>query len=348
MAPGRGAHAALGLAAASVFACALMLAPRGLPIAALSMPGAGAGASRAEDRVFGQIESMNHRLRSENENLHRLLQRDETADIHVETRLQREDARKSARLRKEMQREERLRAELDTVLGKTGQGAAADVVASGEAAAGRRVREQSEVQSLLDAAKAQADQRLGLSDDADVERAYAADVDTALGPQESAAAADASQRPGGAEGRRARLSARQRRYCRPSQTATRRMHRTHRTHDAHHTHHTRHTHHTHHTHECFVEVWMHLRVHACRVCMDARVGECVCVRRGRPRVCSRTHTCRKYGAQASATTRAARIRRRNARGGSGAAARPPAPVTPRVASRPQRSRGGGEIAGVRG
>jgi hypothetical protein len=110
-----------------------------------------------------------------------------------------------------MQREERLRAELDTVLGKAGQGRAADVVASGEAAESRRVREQSQVQSLLDAAKAQADEKLGLGDDSDVERAFAADVDTALGPSESATAEDGSERPGGAEGKRARLSARERR-----------------------------------------------------------------------------------------------------------------------------------------
>lgn len=200
----RAAYAAIGLVAVCSITCVRLLATRAPRLGALlALPG--------EDRVYGQIEGMNHKLRAENERLHRLLQRDENADIHVETRLQREDVRKSARLRKEMQREESLRAELDTVLGKAGHSRAADVVASGEAAEGRHVREQSQVQSLLDAAKAQADEKLGLSTDSDVERAFAADVNTALGPSESAAAEDGSERPGGAEGKRARLSARQRR-----------------------------------------------------------------------------------------------------------------------------------------
>lgn len=209
--------AALGLVAVCSLACARLLATRAPgPLGALLALHGDAG----EDRVYGQIEGMNQKLRAENERLHRLLQRDEDADIHVETRLQREDVRKSARLRKEMQREERLRAELDTVLGKAGQGHSADVVASGEAAESRRVREQSQVQSLLDAAKAQADEKLGLGDDSDVERAFAADVDTALGPSESAMAEDESERPGGAEGKRARLSARERRCVRLKSSRT--------------------------------------------------------------------------------------------------------------------------------
>jgi len=173
-----------------------------------------AGGSGREDRVYGRIESMNHKLRAENARLHKLLQRDEDADIHVETKLQRDDARKSERLRHEMQREERLRAELDTVLGKGGQDVGASVVGSGEAAMGRRVREQSQVESLLDAAKAQADRELGLDDDDDVEQAFSADADDALGPQEEAQAEATSRRPGAAEGKRARMSARQRRRLR--------------------------------------------------------------------------------------------------------------------------------------
>ena len=172
------------------------------------------GAAGREDKVYGRIENMNHKLRTENERLHRLLQRDEDADIHVETKLQREDARKSDKLRHEVQREERLRAELDTVLGKGGQNLDAGVADSGAAAMGRRVREQSQVEGLLEAAKAQADRKLGLDDDADVEQAFAADVNDALGPQEAAQAEADSERPGGAEGKRARMSARQRRHLR--------------------------------------------------------------------------------------------------------------------------------------
>jgi len=178
----------------------------------VQLPG---GEGGREDRVYGRIESMNEKLRLENEKLHKLLQGDENADIHMETKLQRDDARKSRRLSKEMEREETLRAELDTVLGKRGQGREMDVVQSGsEAAMGHRVKEQAEVESLLDAAKAEADSKLGLSDHADVEKAFAVDVDDALGPRESSEVDDVSERPGGAEGKRARMSARQRRRLR--------------------------------------------------------------------------------------------------------------------------------------
>ena len=177
----------------------------------LSLPGGGA---RQEDRVYGRIENMNHKLRTENVRLHKLLQADENADIHVETKLQRDDAHKSERLRKEMQREERVRAELDTVLGKGRQGREADVVESGMEAVGHRVKEQSEVESLLDSAKADADRKLGLNDKSDVDRVFAADVDDALGPQQNSQAGRDNERPGGAEGKRARLSARERRHLR--------------------------------------------------------------------------------------------------------------------------------------
>ena len=123
---------------------------------------------RGEDRLFGRIEGMNQRLRSENQRLHKLLQADESEDIRLETKLQGDDARKSAELRREKQREEDARAELDAVLGK-GARRGDEEVASGRSTAfadeSRRVREQAEVQSLLDAAKAQADRRLGLSED---------------------------------------------------------------------------------------------------------------------------------------------------------------------------------------
>ena len=79
---------------------------------------------------------------------------------------------------------------------------------------GRRLQEQAEVQSLLDSAKAQADRRLGISDDADAQSVFAADVQDALGPSDGTEALTGSQRPGGAEGRRARMSERQRRHLR--------------------------------------------------------------------------------------------------------------------------------------
>jgi len=308
-APAYSLVAALGLVVVCSLACARLLATHAPRLGTLlALPG-----DAGEDRVYGQIEGMNQKLRAENERLHKLLQRDENADIHVETRLQREDVRKSARLRQEMQREERLRAELDTVLGKAGQGRAADVVASGEAAESRRVREQSQVQSLLDAAKAQADEKLGLGDDSDVQRAFAADVDTALGPRESAMAEDGSERLGGAEGKRARLSARERRCVGMPQTAIE-QHRTPRA-------------------ICLL-VPLRRRSICTRACgAYKQVRRCVRVSCAPLRV----WLTQARGAQASATTRAARIQRRNARVGSGVAPRPPAPVSPRAASRPRRS-----------
>jgi len=207
-------YAALGIFAACGLVSSLwMQQHREHQSQLLALPGG--GGARQEDRVYGRIEKMNHKLRTENMRLHKLLQADENADIHVETKLQRDDAHKSERLRKEMQREERVRAELDTVLGKGGQGGESDVMSSGEEAMGHRVKEQSEVESLLDSAKAEADRKLGLSDKADVDQVFAADVDEALGPQKQfSEAEDDAERPGGAEGKRARMSARQRRHLR--------------------------------------------------------------------------------------------------------------------------------------
>ena len=189
-------YAALGVCAVCGVASSIWWQGRSQRLGLLSLQQG--GEAGREDQLYGQIVTMNNKLRSENERLHKLLQADENADIHVETQLQHDDASKSARLRKEMQREERMREELDSVLGKGRERREKDVVDSGEEARmGRRLQEQAEVQSLLDSAKAQADRRLGISDDADAQSVFAADVQDALGPSDGTEALTGSQRPGG-------------------------------------------------------------------------------------------------------------------------------------------------------
>ncbi|KAJ1485897.1 hypothetical protein T484DRAFT_1944649 [Baffinella frigidus] len=154
------------LAACSLVACALLVVGGAggfgdAGVLLLSRQDAGGQALTAKsEKVYTRIEKMNARLRDENQNLHSLLRRDESENMHVESKLHHQVDAEHSRREEAQDKVKSLRQQLDDILGGGGDSGAGG---SGDSAAPvSGVSTDRAAANLLKQATVEADQQLGV------------------------------------------------------------------------------------------------------------------------------------------------------------------------------------------
>jgi len=158
------------LAAFSLAACALLALAGGaggfgdagvLLLSQQAGAGSGDALTAKSEKVYTRIEHMNNRLRDENQNLHSLLRRDESENMHVESKLHHQVNMENSRREEAQDKVKSLRQQLDDILGgRAGNGAGGSADSAAPAVSG--VSTDRAAANLLKQATDEADQQLGV------------------------------------------------------------------------------------------------------------------------------------------------------------------------------------------